>query len=466
MVYKKESEFLKDGIKIKKDKLEIQDKEFFKEKTIQNLVDTIILNDSGKIKKLCYWIAYNSAIEFGVYPASIQSLYEARGKNECGNFCVPAINLRTLTYDLARAVFRSANNINAGAFIFEIAKSEISYTDQRPMEYASLVMLAAIKEGFTGSLFLQGDHFQIKAKNFFQDKTKEINLLKELIKEAIEASFYNIDIDSSTLVDLSKKDIKEQQKLNYQICAYFTKYIRKLQPKGIEISIGGEIGEVGGKNSTPEELRAFMSGYLEEIKKIKGISKISIQTGTTHGGVVLPDGSIAKVNIDFETLKTLSNIAQKEYKLAGAVQHGASTLPNEAFHKFPEVNCAEIHLATQFQNIVYDYLPLPFKEKIYNWLHKNCADEKKPDMTDDQFIYKTRKNALGPFKKEIHSLPADWHKKVSEALEKEFSFLFYQLNIKNTKDLINKYVKTKFIKKGKNFFLRKEKKLQKLEGAD
>src|SRR5512137_2842081 len=101
-----------------------------------------------------------------------------------------------------------------------------------------------------------------------------------------------------------------------------------------------------------------MDGYLEELKKrgeaFKGISKISVQTGTTHGGVPLADGSVAKVKIDFEVLEKLSAMARSEYGLAGAVQHGASTLPDEAFDRFPAVATAEIHLATGFQNIIYD----------------------------------------------------------------------------------------------------------------
>src|SRR5215471_19331607 len=37
--------------------------------------------------------------------------------------------------------------------------------------------------------------------------------------------------------------------------------------------------------------------------------------------------------------------------MAGAVQHGASTLPPEYFGHFPDHDCAEIHLATEFQNL-------------------------------------------------------------------------------------------------------------------
>lgn len=434
-------------------KIKIVDSDFFREKALEYLVDTFLLNDSEHLKKICHWVVYEAAHKFGIIPSSIQALYEARAKKNLTHFSVPAINIRTLTYDLARAVFRAANKINAGLFIFEIAKGEIGYTGQRPREYVSLIILAAIKESFNGPLFIQGDHFQVNAQNYLQDRDKEINQLKDLISEAIEAGFYNIDIDSSTLVDLSKSTLDGQQELNYQVCAQLTKFIRTIQPEGIEISIGGEIGEVGGQNSTPEELQAFMRGYLSQIQGLKGISKISIQTGTSHGGVVLPDGSIAEVKLDFDTLKALSQIARTEFQMAGAVQHGASTLPKDVFDRFVEAECAEIHLATQFQNIVYEYLPLSIKEKIYAWLHTNCASERKPEQTDDQFIYKTRKKAFGPFKRQIYSLPLDIKDKASSASEEEFSFLFEKLNIKDTKVLVDKYMKPMRVVKRKEDFV-------------
>ncbi|UCD14969.1 MAG: class II fructose-bisphosphate aldolase [Candidatus Omnitrophota bacterium] len=467
MIFKTAKELLKNNaFVVENDNVIINNPEIFKNKTVDRLADTIILGESLHIKRLCYWITYKVSIKYKIFPSSIQELYKARGQGEFNGFTVPAINTRTLTYDLAKAVFRSAKKINAAAFIFEIAKSEIGYTAQRPLEYAALIVLAAIKEGYSGPIFIQGDHFQVKASNYSENKDKEINQLKELIQEAVDAQFYNIDIDSSTLVDLSRETIPEQQKLNYEVCAFFTKFIRQIQPKNMEISIGGEIGEVGGKNSVPQELVAFMKGYLKEIGALTGISKMSIQTGTTHGGVVLPDGSIAKAKIDFNTLRELSQLAQKEYKLAGCVQHGASTLPNEAFSHFPENGCAEIHLATQFQNIVYEYFPIPLKEKIYEWLHKNCANERKPGQTDDQFIYKTRKKALGPFKKEISSLSKDLKNKISAAMEKEFDFMFGKLNIANTREIVEKYVKAVVVQKTKEDFLKEEANLGKLEGAD
>jgi hypothetical protein len=189
-----------------------------------------------------------------------------------------------------------------------------------------------------------------------------------------------------------------------------------------------------------------MQGYRERLRKGRtGISKISVQTGTSHGGVVLPDGSIAQVKLDFDTLKTLSEIARKEYGLAGAVQHGASTLPVEAFHKFPEVETAEVHLATEFQNMLYEskYFPQELKTKIYEWLKINAASERKEGETEEQFIYKTRKKALGPFKKEIMGLSQEVRAVITQEIEQRFDFLFKQLNAVNNKECVDKYTPLK-----------------------
>lgn len=413
---------------------------------IEKIVMELINSEDRAAKKQLADKIFNIAYKKGIYPASIHQLYLARGKGEFSGFTVPAINLRSMTYDLARAIFRVAKRNNSGAFIFEIAKSEMGYTNQPPIEYSSVVLVAAIKEGFSGPVFIQGDHFQLNAKKYQENPDKEIEGLQNLIREAIGAGFYNIDIDSSTLVDLSKADTKKQQYLNYEVCAKLTQFIRQIQPRGVEISVGGEIGEVGGKNSTPEELRAFMQGYKERLRKGRtGISKISIQTGTSHGGVVLPDGTVAQVKLDFDTLRNLSRLAREEFALAGAVQHGASTLPAEAFHKFAEVEAAEVHLATEFQNMIYEskHFPAELKTKMYEWLKTNVASERKEDQTEEQFFYKTRKKALGPFKKEIMGLSGEIRSAIAAEIENKFEFLFKQLNTVNNKEIVDKYVSLK-----------------------
>jgi fructose/tagatose bisphosphate aldolase len=411
------------------------------EKTVMEL---IMSDDSAKKKQLAKEIL-DVAHKRVICPSSIHEFYMARGRGEFGGFTVPAINLRSMTYDLACAIFRVAEKNKSGAFVFEIARSEIGYTNQSPTEYSSMVLAAAIKEGYSGPVFIQGDHFQANSAKFKENPDKETEALQALIADAVSSGFYNIDIDSSTLVDLSKPDMKKQQLMNYELCAKLTQFIRRIQPKGTTISVGGEIGEIGHQNSTPEDLHAFMTGLKERLPKgSAGISKISVQTGTTHGGIVLPDGSVAQINLDFNTLKTLSDAARKKYGLAGAVQHGASTLPPEAFHKFVECETAEVHLATEFQNMIYDSkrFPADLKKRMYEWLKVNAANEAKQGETEEQFLYKTRKKALGPFKKEIMSLPQETRDAIAAEIERKFDFLFKQLNAVNKMDLVNKYIHT------------------------
>ena len=414
--------------------------------TIENLVKAAVVDENEDRRYIACYLVRKVAVAAGVYPNSIHDLYLARGRGEVpNNFTVPAINLRGLTFYAARIIFRIAKKIKAGAFIFEIARSETGYTDQRPSEYSANILGAAVAAGYKGPVFIQGDHYQISASRYNEDPDPEINALKELTQEAINAGFFNIDVDASTLVDLSKDTIVEQQVLNSELTAMFTKYIRDLEPEGLTVSIGGEIGEVGEENSTEEELRAYLDNFIGDLKKIDpnevGLSKISVLTGTSHGGVVLPDGSIKDVAVDFDLLQHLGKVSRESYGLGGAVQHGASTLPETAFSKFPEYETLEVHLATNFQNILYDEMPADLKSEIYAYLDKNHAHERKSDQTDEQFYYKTRKRALGEFKKKIWSISPDQLAKVNAAWEIQFRDLFDRLRIADTRQYVDQHIR-------------------------
>jgi fructose/tagatose bisphosphate aldolase len=387
-----------------------------------------------------------AALELGIFPASIHELYMARGRGDVPmTFTTPAFNLRALSYHAARAMFRAAKRIDAGAFIFELARSEMTYTDQRPSEYATNILAAAIAEGYAGPVFIQGDHFQVSAKKYKNDPEAELKAVRDLCLEAIAAGFFNIDVDTSTLVDISLPTVPEQQALNSRLSAELSKFIRDHEPAGVTISIGGEIGEVGTENSTEPELRAYMDAYNAEMKKIApgkpGLSKISVLTGTSHGGTVLPDGSIAKVTIAFDVLRDLSRVARKDYGMGGTVQHGASTVPEENFNKFVQHEAIEVHLATNFATMFFDNVPAEFKKEMYAWLDANSAADRKPGMTDEQFYYKTRKNAIGPFKAKSYALPAETLEKLSNAWEAQFGKLFDLLGMKGTKALTDKFIK-------------------------
>lgn len=396
-------------------------------------------------KQLARFEIWKQGIKAGIIPSSINDLYMARGSKDLPNsFTVPAMNLRGITYELAKAAFSAAVKHSVSAMIFEIARSEMAYTKQSPQEYVSVITAAALKEGWTGPLFVQGDHFQAKAESPGKPKSGEIETIKNLIKESLQAGFYNIDIDMSTLVDLDKPTEEEEQIPNYEYSVELTKYVRSLEPKEVTVSLGGEIGHIGGKNSNEADFNAYMNGFQENIPKdMAGMSKISVQTGTHHGGVVLANGELADINLDFSILKKITEEGQDKYKIGGSVQHGASTLPDEYFGQFKESKALEVHLATGFQNIQMDHPDFPKKllTEMYDYLDKNKTDERKADQTDEQFHYSLRKKTWGVFKKQCWNMPEKNKTKIRETLIKRFEFFFKELNVVNSKKMVEKYIK-------------------------
>src|SRR6478752_7332064 len=264
---KEMSDAVKPAATVLTDRIRVADAGAVGGDTIDKLAWTAAFGADAELKGTARWIIRSLGAAAGVRPASIHDLYLAVGRGDTGGFTVPAINVRAMSYDTARAVIRAAKKLNAGAFIFEIARSEIGYTEQRPHEYTAVVIGAALREGFAGPIFIQGDHVQTNAKKYNSpERDKELDILRALIKEEMAAGFYNIDIDTSTLVDLDKATLPEQQEVNVNLAADFTAFIRQNEPQGVTVSVGGEIGEVGGKNSTVEELRAYMDGFTAALQ--------------------------------------------------------------------------------------------------------------------------------------------------------------------------------------------------------
>jgi len=425
------------------ERLVVDDPAAFRGDTIRDLAWTATFAPEGPVVDAARWMIHAAAAELGAMSASIHELYMARARGEVSGFTVPAINIRAQTFDMARTVFETAHSADVGAVILELARSEQTYTFQRPIDYSTAVLAGAIAAGWKGAVFIQGDHYQFNAKKYASDPEAMTEEIRRACRLAIDAGYRNIDIDSSTLVDLSKPSVEAEQHENYVRAAELTALIRSLETDGATISVGGEIGEVGKENSNEAELTAYLDGYRRELDArapgAVGISKVSVQTGTSHGGVPLPDGGVAEVKLDFEVLRGLGELARRN-GLAGAVQHGASTLPDELFHRFPAVETAEIHLATGFQNALFEHpaFPAELHRAIEKWVVENAADERKDGQTDQQFIYSTRKKAIGPFKRELWDLSTK--DEILAAQSRKIAFLFTELGVNGSRDMVDGYI--------------------------
>jgi fructose-bisphosphate aldolase, class II len=435
---------LGDAAHLDGDGLVVDDEAAFRSATIRDLAWTAAFASDEATIAAAQWLIHDAARALGAHSASIHELYMARARGEVHGFTVPAINIRAQTFDMARTVYETAASADVGAVILELARSEQTYTFQRPIDYATAVLAGAVAAAWRGPVFIQGDHYQFNAKKYATDPEAMTEEIRRACRLAIDAGYRNIDIDSSTLVDLSKATVDEQQRENYVRAAELTALIRSLETDGVTVSVGGEIGEVGKENSNEAELVAYLDGYRAELDRRApgaiGISKVSVQTGTSHGGVPLPDGSVAEVKLDFEVLRRLGEVARSS-GLAGAVQHGASTLPDELFHRFPAVETAEIHLATGFQNALFEHpdFPASLQREIEAWCFANALDERKPEQTDQQFVYTTRKKAIGPFKRQLWDLATK--DEILAAQRRKIGFLFTELGVNGSREMVEQYIR-------------------------
>ncbi len=400
------------------------------------------VNENEDVKQSA--IAWINAIAQarGIQPWTNNDFYDEKQSGTHEFFTVPAVNARMVAFHKVRAAVRAADALGLPHIIFELAVSEVGYTGQQKDEYAALVKAAYVSLGITNrKIYIQADHYQLDPKKYAANKDEEVKRLQGLIEKALENGVYNIDIDTSKFetADESKSD-RENQSENARLTAELFHFIRQYEKDHdlpCVVSIGGEVGEVGGENTQYPQVNAYLEMVKERATELgsgdaKGLSKISINVGSAHGGVLGPDGKpLDTVPLNF--------VAHHDLYMKGAdpmspgahvlpVQHGASTLPKKYFSLFPAMHTAEIHLATGFQNIVWDVLEKEdeaLHEKMKNMVHEKFAEKIKGHKTEAIGFIKERKRVTEFFKREL--LLTDCLDEIEKALEADFSEIFNSL---------------------------------------
>jgi hypothetical protein len=100
-----------------------------------------------------------------------------------------------------------------------------------------------------------------------------------------------------------------------------------------------------------------------------------------------------------------------------------------------------VHLATEFQNMIYDskHFPKDLKDKMYAWLKVNAANERKETDTDDRSIQGSQESPWRVQERDnVH--PAATRDAIAAELEARFEFLFKQLGAVNNKQVVDKFV--------------------------
>lgn len=290
-----------------------------------------------------------------LFVGSIRPVYERIAAGTYTGFTVPAVNVRGLVFDIARAAFEAARDVAAGPFMFEIAPAELAAGRQTFEEYAGEILAAALAEKWEGPIFLQGDHFQVDSND-----PARLSELERHCEQAIQSGFYQIDIDAGSLLNESDGSVERRQESAIDATTRLVRLIRRLPSPGREVLLGGAVGEIGGNLTTEEDLRSFLNGITSALgSDVPSIGKVSVNTGTRHGGVVDEYGNPGRMPVDFELIGRLSEIARREYGLPGIVQHGASTMGFDQMARLPECGVNEVHLATALQTLIFDHPAFP-----------------------------------------------------------------------------------------------------------
>ena len=419
----------------------VADANKLRSETIDYLVREAALNNNNDVKIAAQFLIRSAAASLGIIPASINNFYMARKDNAWKNMTVPAVNIRTDGYETARQIFRVVKEQNIGAVILELAKSEARYSGQSLGEFTTVGFAAAIKEGYTGQIFFQGDHYQVDKKKYDQDSQKEIASLKKFIRESILAGEYNIDLDPSTLVNetaldeivilensLVDKHLKTHPELTQgldesglkalrhklidelaltdaqktqldalyermhsdtaKVTMELIRYIRSLEKEllggKITISIGIEERHIDNPKhkNNPSTVRGSIA-LANKVLKIcaeEGLiapSKIALQTGTMHGLGGEVDFGIYERHL----------AAASALGIAVFVQHGASTIKDRNdFKKMPIGGVGEVHLATEYQKITLGIIAKMMPDlagKMAQYLEKLMAED--PDGYGKKF---------------------------------------------------------------------------------
>ncbi len=144
----------------------------------------------------------------------------------------------------------------------------------------------------------------------------------------------------------------------------------------------------------------------------------------------LPDGTVAQVKLDFETLERLSEEARVRWDSAEPCSTVPPPCPTRPSAASPRHGNGGGPSRYGVQNIVYDSPPSrpPLRTKS-SIPEDGAGGETEGERYEEQFLYKTRKKGFGPFKRELWDLPEETLSALGRELENQFAFLFGKLKM-------------------------------------
>ncbi len=403
---------------------------------VDRLIYNAVFHHDTQIKGTSRWLIKAIAQEKQIFPASIKGLYAFLETEKKPKMTIPVVRFPGLSYPIARAVIRAAQRNHASAFIFEIEKSQDLRFSQTPGEFVCIILASAIREGFTGPVFIQTNHFQIDPEQYDQDPSGEKNRLLNLIEESIRAGSYNLWLDGASMELTRGSKKKDTLKPQAHLLAELTHRVHTLEPPGIDICIGAKLGSGKDPTDYQGELQKFMKQYEDALHQInqfaKKVCKISFlsEIKAPIKGNKPGFSSKQKKNKTKEAFK----LAQEKYHLMVGLDLDIPGFSQEHIKKTYGMESAEIQFPLHCMNLFLQHreFPAALKEELMGSF-PNLFSKSQDASRDSQ-------SAFERYKEGFWTLPPSIHEEVGTAIEKEASSMFTAFRVNNTEEIVHQTI--------------------------
>ena len=391
------------------------------------------------------WLIWEASQLLGSPSASIHELYMARGRGEVSGFTVPAVNIRTQVFDMAGAMCRAAESIDAGTIIFELARSEQEYTYQRPGEYITSVLAGCIGAGWQGPVFVQGDHYQFNAKKYAADP--------EATTEAITAPDPRGDRrrlrqHRHRLVDAGRSGAADRRSSSSARTTSARRRCRRSSARSsrpTRRSASAARSARSASRTRPRRSCAPTSTAIATtLRELAGrrAGPFQGQRPDRHHRTAACRCPAAAWRRSRSTSGRSSDC--RRWPASTAWPAPSSTAPRRCPTSCSTASRRSRRPRSTSRPASRTCSTSTRRSRATCWPRSragaiaNTADERKDGESDDQFLYKTRKKALGPYKRQLWELPGK--DEIIAGQESKLRYLFEQLAIAGTRELVERYV--------------------------
>lgn len=304
-----------------------------------------------------------------------------------------------------------ASMASGAPVIYEIAKSELGYTEFTPASFVEFIIRENERLGNTRVPFaVHGDHITVK-------KPEEVDSVGALIASELEAGFTSFAIDASHMEN--EKNLAATSELARPIVE-------------ADLNLEVELGEIGAKSGSSEgftqpEEAAWFIGELDK----KGIrpNLLAINNGSIHGTYF----GTAHEGIQLDlTLRIWKAIQTWGVDIA---QHGITGTSLDKISSFIQYGIRKGNVGTLWQNISFgiamnqngnavttenrEYIKRPYRGVTDELWQEMMAWAQETKNTGGNI-----KAANKPFASKFNALPAEIKKRISDHAYEEALRLF------------------------------------------